>query len=232
MVAQRRLLSDVNMKHSHCVFALPYQIDAACAFYRQYDFVVLFNQAAENHDRTISRTSLRASVKQFLAQAGAVDKDKIHLHAEAGQAPYAQIQKERISLSFSHDRNYAAAAIHRYQNIGIDLLATDIDFNWRDVARLYLSSTDYQLIESLPDIRQAHQFAVCWAMYEAKLKYCGIPLQEWCAELEQGFSRCKARIFDETLDCALPPNVLIALALDVEYDAKFWNQLDLDSNCK
>lgn len=203
------------MKHSLCVFELPDQIDAACAFYRQNDFVVLFNQAAENHDRAISRTSLRASVKQFLAQASAVDKDKIHLHAEAGQAPYALVEQQRIHLSFSHDQNDAVAAIHRYQNIGIDLLATAIDFDWREVAQLYLSPADNQSIATTPEEQQAEQFATYWAMHEAKLKCCGLALQEWSAELGLHLNCCEVTVLTGDDDVEMPEQVVLALAFDL-----------------
>jgi len=200
------------MKHSHCVFEFPNQIDAACAFYRQHDFVVLFNQAEENYDRTMSRTSLRTSVRQFLAQACAVDKDKIQLHAEAGQAPYAQVDEERIFLSFSHDQNYAMAAIHRHQNIGIDLLATAIDFDWRDVARLYLSPADNQSIATVPEEQQAYQFAAYWALQEARLKCCGLALQEWSIELDVQLSRCEVHLLHSLENFALPKYLVTAFA--------------------
>ncbi|MFC0348514.1 4'-phosphopantetheinyl transferase superfamily protein [Undibacterium danionis] len=202
------------MKHSHCVFEYPNQIDAACAFYRQHDFVVLFNQAEENHDRTVSRTSLRTSVKQFLVLACAVNKDKIQLHAEAGQAPYAQVEQQRIFLSFSYDQNYAVAAIHRYQNIGIDLLATAIDFDWRDVARLYLSPADNQGIANAPEEQQAKEFAACWAMHESRLKCCGLALQEWSAELDVQLNRCEVHVLHSHENFALPKNLVMALAID------------------
>ncbi|MBR7798762.1 4'-phosphopantetheinyl transferase family protein [Undibacterium fentianense] len=210
-VVQQRLLSHLNMKHGYCVFEFPNQIDAACAFYRQHDFVVLFNQAEGNHDRTISRTSLRAAVKQFLGLACAVDKDKIQLHAEAGQAPYAQVDGERIFLSFSHDQNYAVAAIHRYQNIGIDLLATAIDFDWREVARLYLSPVDNQGIANAPEELQAKEFAACWAIHEARLKCCGLALQEWSAELDVQLNQCEVHVLHTHENFALPKNLVMAL---------------------
>ena len=202
------------MKHSHCVFEFPNQIDAACAFYRQHDFVVLFNQAEGNHDRTISRTSLRAAVKQFLALACAVDNSKIHLHAEAGQAPHALVDEERIFLSFSHDQNYAVAAIHRCQNIGIDLLATAIDFDWRDVARLYLSPADNQRISNAPKEQEAKQFAAYWAMHEARLKCCCLALQEWSAELDVQLNRCEVHVLNIHENFALPKNLVMVLAFD------------------
>lgn len=204
------------MKHSQCVFEFPNQIDVACAFYRQHDFVVLFNQAEENHDRTVSRASLRASVKQFLALACAVDKDKIHLYAEAGQAPYAQVDGERIFLSFSHDQNYTVAAIHCYQNIGIDLLATAIDFDWRDVARLYLSPADNQRISNAPKEQQAKEFAAYWAMHEARLKCCGLALQEWDVESGDGLSCCDVGVLRWDAGIELSEHVVIALALGAE----------------
>jgi 4'-phosphopantetheinyl transferase len=200
------------MKHGYCVFEYPNQIDAACAFYREHDFVVLFNQAEENHDRVISRASLRASVKQFLALACAVDNDKVHLHTEAGQAPYAQVEEERIFLSFSHDRNYAVAAIHRYQNLGIDLLATAIDFDWREVARLYLSPADNQRISNAPKEQQAQQFAACWAMHEARLKCCGLALREWSSELDVQMNRFEVHVLHSHENLALPKNLVMALA--------------------
>ncbi len=200
------------MKHSHCSFEYPNQIDAACAFYRQHDFVVLFNQAEKNHNRAISRASLRASVKQFLVCVCETANDKIYLHAEAGNAPYAQVEEERIFLSFSHDQNYAVAAIHRNQNIGIDLLATAIDFDWREVARLYLSPADNQGIANAPEELQARQFAACWAMHEARLKCCGLVLQEWSAELDVQLSRCEVHVLHSHENLALPKNLVMALA--------------------
>jgi phosphopantetheinyl transferase len=199
------------MKHSHCIFELPHQIEAACAFYRLHDFVVLLNQAPENLDRALSRASLRASVKKFLAQVCAVDNDKIHLHAEAGQAPYAQVEQQRIYLSFSHDQSYAVAAIHRYQNIGIDLLATPIDFDWRDVARLYLSPVDNQSIADLPDEQQAQRFVVCWAMQEARLKCCSLALQEWSVELGEQLNHCD--VWSGNMSAWLPDHVVLAFAV-------------------
>jgi 4'-phosphopantetheinyl transferase len=199
------------MKHSHCIFELPHQIEAACAFYRLHDFVVLLNQAPENLDRALSRASLRASVKKFLAQVCAVDNDKIHLHAEAGQAPYAQVEQQRIYLSFSHDQSYAVAAIHRYQNIGIDLLATPIDFDWRDVARLYLSPVDNQSIAIAPEEQQTRQFAAYWAMHEARLKCCGLALQEWSVELGEQLNHCDVCVFYSGMGIEMPTNVAMAL---------------------
>jgi 4'-phosphopantetheinyl transferase len=177
------------------VFAQADQHQEAVAFLREHSYVILISQGAHNRDRAVARHHLRPVVCDFLSDAFQVPRSAAEIRSIPGEAPSAFVEGKKLAISMSYDEDYAIVALHLHRHIGIDLAVSLPDFDWSAVAELYLG-TDLALeIEKLSaqenPKQQASIFLTYWLRHEAKLKCCGIALQEWTQALEKQLETCQ-----------------------------------------
>jgi 4'-phosphopantetheinyl transferase len=110
-------------------------------------------------------------------------------------------------LSLSHEPGLSVAAICTSGKVGVDLMRIEPELDWIATAQLYLAPRLVEEIGLSPEAEQAEAFARAWTQQEARLKYCGLALHEWDAELERELSVCR------TLELGLPAGYCGALAL-------------------
>jgi 4'-phosphopantetheinyl transferase len=67
---------------------------------------------------------------------------------------------------------------------------------------LYLSPQVFERLKNLDIALGFKTFLQCWTQHEAALKCCGLPLQEWNADLALALANCKTQSFT-TLDGAI-----------------------------
>nr|WP_315476191.1 hypothetical protein [uncultured Undibacterium sp.] len=177
------------------VFVQPSQHQAALAFLREHSYVILILQGAQNRDRVQARRYIRFVVCKFLSDAFQVPLSSIEIRSTPGEAPIAFVEGKKLAISMSYDEDYAIAAIHLQRHIGIDLSVSLPDFDWGAVAALYLG-TDLLLAIEKQSAQEGHKqqaniFLSYWLLHEAKLKCCGLVLQEWTQALETQLATCQ-----------------------------------------
>ncbi|MBC3875396.1 4'-phosphopantetheinyl transferase superfamily protein [Undibacterium flavidum] len=174
------------------IYRLPDQLALACEQLQQNGLTVISVDIAQNSARDDARLQIRQAVSAVFATALNINKDNIRIHAEKGQAPYAEIgvgdQRRYYSLSIAHEDKYAMAAIGGIlgaSRIGLDLVKVASPFEWIDTANLYLGNVTSKSILAKPSEQQFDHFLQAWASHEARLKCLGLGLQEWSEKLEQ-----------------------------------------------
>lgn len=177
------------------VFSQPDQHQAALAFLRDHSYVILISQGVQNLDRIEARRHLRLVVCDFLSAAFQVPLSAVEIRSIPGEAPSAFVEGKELAISMSYDEDYAIAALHLHRRIGIDIAASLPDFDWRAVAQLYLGEDLVLAIEKRSAHenlqQQANVFLSHWLRHEAKLKCCGLVLQEWSQALENQLEICQ-----------------------------------------
>jgi 4'-phosphopantetheinyl transferase len=197
------------------VFAQADQNQEAVAFLREHSYVILISQGEQNRDRAVARHHLRSVVCDFLCDAFQVPISAIEIRSIPGDAPSAFIKDKKLAISMSYDGDYAIAALHLHRHIGIDLAVSLPDFDWRSVAALYLGTDLALAIEQLSaqenPQHQASIFLSYWLRHEAKLKCCGLALQEWTQALEDQLEACQF-LLTPTLQA---PFIACAIGVDI-----------------
>ena len=129
--------------------------------------------AGSSSDRSEARAAARLAARQALAGQLGQPLDALQLHAPPGQPPQV-LGRPDIGLSFSHEAGISLVAVNLDGPVGVDVVQASAPDDWQAVARDYLG----------PTVLGAAGFAPAWAALEARLKCCGLDLQEWSAERE------------------------------------------------
>jgi 4'-phosphopantetheinyl transferase len=165
-------------------------------------------------DRDHARQAVREAILAALGQLSGLPPERIVLHAEPGEAPWAQLDapggKQRAWLAISHDGELSVAAISLQGAVGIDVQRVeDADAfpDWEPVARDYLGPEVVAALAPLPAPERALAFARAWSGREARLKYLGRELVEWSADGDAALCACHC------LPLCLPEGYVGALAL-------------------
>lgn len=132
--------------------------------------------AGSSSDRSEARAAARLAARQALAGQLGQSLDAVQLHAPPGQPPRV-LGWPDIGLSFSHEAGISLVAVNLDGPVGVDVVQATATDDWQAVARDYLGPQALAL--------GAAGFATAWAALEARLKCCGLDLQEWSAEREQ-----------------------------------------------
>lgn len=157
--------------------------------------------------RRQARLLLSGLLSQYLEQPA----DRLGLVFEAGCPPRlaSDWQGLPLFLGLSYGSSQAALAICPASPIGIDLAPVTPMPDWRAVARLYLEPAVESQLALLPAAARDQQFALAWAVQEARLKSLGLPLQEWTPALQQRLQQGVTRV--ETA-CLADGELMLALA--------------------
>jgi 4'-phosphopantetheinyl transferase len=143
--------------------------------------ILIHTDAAAQRDE--ARRAIRLAAREALALVLGIHADDIAIDSTPGTAPCIRLAglASHIGISFSHDANYALAAINLQGPIGADLMQVQDIPDWQAVAREYLG----------PDVASALQtaanrplaFTQAWTQREAALKCHAQQISEWQADL-------------------------------------------------
>ena len=151
-------------------------------------------QAARESARAAARLRIRAALTAALAAHFDIDAARIALHSPQGVAPWAVVTlgegDQRIPLSISHDGDLSIAAYFFNGTVGIDVMSIVPVPDWESVARDYLGSDAARKLAARPDGERDAAFAHAWSEHEARLKYLGLQLAEWCDERAVALQAC------------------------------------------
>jgi 4'-phosphopantetheinyl transferase len=136
--------------------------------------------------RPARREAIRAAIVDALVQLSGLPPQRIVLHAEPGEAPWALLDapagQRRAWLAISHDGELSVAAISLHGAVGIDVTQVMDIPDWQPVARDYLGPDVAAALAALPAPARVHAFARAWTEREARLKCLGRELSEWSAD--------------------------------------------------
>jgi 4'-phosphopantetheinyl transferase len=170
---------------------------------------------AAQADRDHARRAIRAAILAELALLSGLPPDRIALHADPGEAPYALLAApegpRQVWLAISHDGELSVAAISLHGAVGIDVTRIIDIPDWEPVARDYLGPKMTQALGALDPPARAAAFARAWSEREARLKCLGWPIAEWNPEAEPVLQACRCAALD--FSTALPEGYVGALAL-------------------
>jgi 4'-phosphopantetheinyl transferase len=147
----------------------------------------------DQSDRDRARAGIREAIVAELAERHGLPLERIALHAQEGQVPWAQLETaagpRRAWLAISHDGALSVAAISLRGAVGIDVTRVDDIPDWEAVARDYLGPHTAAALAALP--ARADAFARAWCEREARLKYLGRELVEWSADGDAELAACR-----------------------------------------
>jgi len=155
-------------------------------------------------DRDQARHAIRAAIVEALAGLSGLPAQRIVLHAEPGEAPWALLDapgaqpadRRRAWLAISHDDELSVAAISLHGPVGIDVtLVIDIP-DWAPLARDYLGPQVAAALAALPAPVRPAALARAWSEREARLKYLGRELVEWSADGDAALAACRCLPLD------------------------------------
>jgi 4'-phosphopantetheinyl transferase len=165
-------------------------------------------------DRELARRAIRLAILAELGQSSRLPPERIALHAEPGEAPWALFDtpagERRAWLAISHDGELSVAAIRLRGAVGIDVsrIEDPATFpDWEAVARDYLGPQLAAALALLPARARMAAFARAWSEREARLKCLGRQLTEWRPQDEDAVNAYRC------LPLALPEGYAGALAL-------------------
>lgn len=145
--------------------------------------------------REVARLRIRAVLTAALADHFGIDAGRIALHSPQGVAPWAVVAldtgDQRVALSISHDGDISVAAYSFSGAVGIDVMSISTVPDWRAVARDYLGPVTARKLATRPDGERDTAFVHAWSEYEARLKYLGLQLSEWCDERAVALQACR-----------------------------------------
>jgi phosphopantetheinyl transferase len=87
------------------------------------------------------------------------------------EKPYVKIPDCHFNLS--HTSDFFAIAFSNKNNVGVDVEKFDRTLDWKNIAKLYFSENEIQLIHSTELSDQLKQFIAFWTRKEAILKVVG-----------------------------------------------------------
>jgi 4'-phosphopantetheinyl transferase len=145
--------------------------------------------------REAARLAIREAIVAELAAMTGLPPQRIALHAEPGEVPYALLdapgRQRRAWLAISHDGALSVAAISLRGAVGIDVTCVLDIPDWQPLARDYLGPEVTALLAALPAPARPGALARAWSEREARLKYLGRELVEWSAEDERALGACR-----------------------------------------
>jgi 4'-phosphopantetheinyl transferase len=151
-------------------------------------------------DRERARGAIRTALLAELGLMSGLPPERIALHAEPGEAPWALLEApegRRLAwLAISHDGELSVAAISLHGAVGIDVTRIMDIPDWQAVARDYLGPDIAAALALLPAPARAAAFARAWSEREARLKCLGWPLAEWTPEAEPVVQACRCAALD------------------------------------
>ena len=146
-------------------------------------------------DREAARLRIRAALTTALAVHFGIDAGRIALHSPQGVAPWAVVAldagDQRVALSISHDGDISVAAYSFNGAVGIDVMSISPVPDWESVARDYLGPEAARKLAAWPESERDAAFAHAWSEHEARLKYLGLQLSEWCDERAVALQACR-----------------------------------------
>jgi 4'-phosphopantetheinyl transferase len=146
-------------------------------------------------EREAARLAIRAAIVAELAAMSGLPPQRIALHGEPGEVPFALLDapggQRRAWLAISHDGALSVAAISLRGAVGIDVQRILDIPDWQPLARDYLGPDLAALLSALPAPERPHALARAWSEREARLKYLGRELVEWSAEDERALGACR-----------------------------------------
>jgi 4'-phosphopantetheinyl transferase len=161
--------------------------------------------------RDHARRAIRMAILAELGLLSGLSPERIALHADPGEAPYAVLdapEGRRCGwLAISHDGELSVAAISLQGAVGIDVTRIVDVPDWQPVARDYLGPEVAAALAPLAPPARAAAFARAWSEREARLKCLGWPIAEWNPEAEPVLQACRCAAL------ALPEGYVGALAV-------------------
>lgn len=150
---------------------------------------------AGQEDRDQARHAIRVAILAELGTLSGLPPERISLHAEPAEAPYALLAapegKRQVWLAISHDGELSVAAISLHGAVGIDVTRVIDIPDWEPVARDYLGPEVATALAALAPPARAAAFARAWSQREARLKCLGWPIAEWKPDAEPLLQACR-----------------------------------------
>ena len=174
--------SAYRIMHIYPVFPVrlwPSQHDSAKIDFLNGQPVVLGILQPAGWSRDSTRQELRLATCKFLADCLQIAPDDLVFHTVPGEKSHIRIHEEQLHTSISHEDGLSVIVLSRSQAAGIDILRLPPDFDWLDLANLYLGSQQADAILRAPRSQHTQLFARAWTLLEARCKYSGIPLTEF-----------------------------------------------------
>jgi 4'-phosphopantetheinyl transferase len=166
-------------------------------------------------DRDRARGAIRMALLAELGLLSGLPPERIALHAEPGEAPWALLDapegRRLVWLAISHDGELSVAAISLHGAVGIDVTRIIDIPDWQAVARDYLGPEITKELAKADPRTRASAFARAWSEREARLKCLGWPLAEWTPEAEPVLQACRCAALD--FSTGVPDGYVGALAL-------------------
>jgi 4'-phosphopantetheinyl transferase len=133
--------------------------------------------------RDAARRAIRLAAREVLAVVLDVPAADIAIESTPGTPPRILLAglSSRAGISFSHDANYALAAINLQGPIGADLMQAQDIPDWQALARDYLGPKVASALQTATDL--PHAFTQAWTQREAALKCHAQQISEWQADL-------------------------------------------------
>ena len=138
---------------------------------------------APGAQRDAARLALRQAAREALAAVLGVTVESIAVVSKPGTPPSILLadRMHSIGCSFTHDDNYALAAINLRGHIGADIMRVQDIADWQTVARDYLGPGIASQLRAAEDRPLA--FAQAWTQREAALKCHAQQISEWRADI-------------------------------------------------
>ncbi|MCL6571521.1 MAG: 4'-phosphopantetheinyl transferase superfamily protein, partial [Bacillus sp. (in: Bacteria)] len=89
--------------------------------------------------------------------------------------PYLVTPEEvnTIQFNMTHSEDIVCYIISKVSEVGIDIEFINPNFDWYSIAKVYFTTPEMSLLESLPDDEQVKRFFTLWTRKEAFLKATG-----------------------------------------------------------
>jgi|GEM_PF-1583094 len=133
--------------------------------------------------RDAARLALRQAAREALAAVLGIAVESIAVVSKPGTPPSILLadRLHTIGCSFTHDDNYALAAINLYGPVGADIMRVQDVPDWKTVARDYLGPSTTAKLLAAADRPLA--FTQAWTQREAALKCHAQQISEWRADI-------------------------------------------------
>jgi 4'-phosphopantetheinyl transferase len=116
-----------------------------------------------------------AILRRLLASYTGVPLSELRYEYGKFGKPCLAIEPE-IHFNMTRDGDTVLIVVSNRYEAGIDLEKVKLDFDWRNIANQYFSSTERFFIDSLPQDQKTNAFFYIWTRKEAMLKALGVGL--------------------------------------------------------
>ena len=139
----------------------------------------------DSPNRTVARQTVRAALQKVLSALWCCEPASVTLTSTPGEPLRAHgPHSQTWGLSLSHEAGLSVAAVNRFGLVGVDIVETSTEWDWRGVALDYLGPDVATDIAAQPLIKQNQAFLQAWARHEAQLKCLSLGLVEWSPPLQ------------------------------------------------